>query len=109
VATSLALTVAAMLTKALPCGSPNDIYEVHAMVGNGAMTDGLILQIPDKNRSVLRQTERQEAAVRRHLSIKITDPDRNAQFARADNSIMEWQPILLMLEAAHADLVSPSA
>ena len=52
------------------------------------MTDGLILQIRDKNRLfVLRQTQRREAVARRHLTIK--DPDRNA---RAD-SIMEWQPI----------------
>ena len=58
------------------------------------MTDGLILQIRDKNRrSVLRQTQRREAAAGRHLTIKITDPDRNARFARVDNSIMEWQPI----------------
>ena len=57
--------------------------------GNGAMADGLILQIRDKNRrSVLRQTQRWEAVARRHLTVKITEPDRNA---RAD-SIMEWQP-----------------
>lgn len=38
--------------------------------------------------SALRQSQRQEAA-RRRLTVKITDPDRNA---RAD-SIMEWQSI----------------
>jgi hypothetical protein len=60
------------------------------MAENGAMTDGLILQIRDKNgQSVLRQTQRREAAARRHLTVKITDSDRNP---RAD-SIMEWQPI----------------
>jgi hypothetical protein len=54
------------------------------------MTDGLILQIRDKNRrSVLRHTQRREVAAYRHLMVKITEPDRNA---RAD-SIMEWQLI----------------
>ena len=62
--------------------------------GNGAMADGLILQIRDKNRrAVLQQTQRREAAAREHLTSKITDPDPNASSARADNSNMEWQPI----------------
>jgi hypothetical protein len=58
------------------------------------MTDGLILQIRDKNRrAVHRQTQRREAAARKHLTSKITDPDRNARVARADTSKIEWEPI----------------
>jgi len=56
VVTSLALTVA-VLTKALPCRSPNDVHEVHAMAGNSAMTDGLILQIRDKKQAVCSSTD----------------------------------------------------